>query len=240
MELLDTTLPKLVGFAKELLPEVAEFYKLTDPAHRIDHIEWVMANVLTIYNTVDLGLHDEYQKEAIFRQALLAAAYHDIYSHERKFHHFMSFQYVLDNADHFYEKHKLNKMQMFNVAYACMEHRGSWKGPYHSLTSEIVAAADRGIPTEFDMEDALKRSYLYARTTGNMNVPDAQLHSVAHLKDKYGANGYGRVPKWYTEHWYAELRLRSARLEVLTHEAVDPFMIYRWEEIIAGKGNGNS
>lgn len=238
MELLDTTLPKLVGFAKELLPEVAEFYKLTDPAHRIDHIEWVMANVLTIYTTVDLGLHDEYQKEAIFRQALLAAAYHDIYSHERKLHHFMSFQYVLDNADHFYEKHKLNKMQMFNVAYACMEHRGSWKGPYHSLASEIVAAADRGIPTEFDIGTALKRSYLFARTTAGKPERESQIHAVEHLKDKYGEKGYGRVPSWYTEYYRHELKAQTHAIEQLTPDSIDPFMIYEWEESIPGVKDG--
>lgn len=237
MEMLDTTLPRLVTFGKSLLHDVKDFYLLTDPAHRIDHIEWVMANVFTIYNTVDLGLGAEDQKEAIFRQALIAAAYHDIYSHERKFHHFMSFQYVLDNPETFIDKYQLNKIQMYNVAYACMEHRGSWKGPYHSLVSEIVAAADRGLPSEFNIVEALKRSYLFARTTGGKTQVDSVVHAAEHLKDKYGKKGYGRVPKWYTEYWREELHARSAAIEALTEKSIDPFMQYDWEQLIEESAN---
>lgn len=231
MELIDTTMPRLVALAKRLLEDVADFYKVTDPAHRIDHIEWVMANVLTIYNTIDLGVYDD-QKEAAFKLALIAAAYHDIYSHERKFHHFMSFQYVMDNREALQEKYGLHKFQLVNVAYACMEHRGSWNAPYRGLVSEIVAAADRGLPDEFDLKEALKRSYLYARTTGGKSVPDAQKHAVGHLKDKYGASGYGAVPDWYKAHFRDVLKARSELLESLRVDAIDPFMIYDWEKII--------
>lgn len=238
MEMLDTTLPRLVTFGKSLLHDVKDFYLLTDPAHRIDHIEWVMANVFTIYTQVDLGLHDESQMEAIFKQALIAAAYHDIYSHERKYHHFMSFQYVLDNPEIFIDKHKLSKIQMYNVAYACMEHRGSWKGPYHSLVSEIVAAADRGIPDQFDMTDAVKRSYLFARTTGGKSIADAIQHSVEHLKDKYGKDGYGRVPNWYKDYWAPTLKIRSGLIEALTVHSISESDIAKWEGMIKETANG--
>lgn len=229
MEQIDTVLPKLVEFAKSLLIDVNEFYKQTDPAHRIDHIEWVMHNVFTIYTTVELGLLDDSRKEAIYRQALIAAAYHDIFSHHRKMHHFMSFQYVMDNIELFVSQYGLNKMQIYNVAYACMEHRGSWKGPYHSLVSEIVAAADRGIPGEFNVTEALKRSYMFARTTAGKMEAEAMEHSVAHIKEKYGRDGYGRVPDWYRHNWQMDLVLRHETVANLSLSDITPELKAMWE-----------
>lgn len=186
-----------------------DFYRYTDSAHRIDHIRSVISNVIRICYTQGWQEH--------LKLAIIAAGVHDIYSTKelRAEHHIKSFNWVLDNKPTMMRKYKLTVDECYTVAYAALEHRGSFKGNYNSIVSEIVAAADRGIPSKEDVLSYISRSYLYARDNQGKNIVNAKFHAVNHIKDKFGHNAYSKVPDWYKELYAKELAERTELIESL-------------------------
>lgn len=186
-----------------------DFYRYTDSAHRIDHIRSVISNVIRICYTQGWQEH--------LKLAIIAAGVHDIYSTKelRAEHHIKSFNWVLDNKPTMMRKYKLTVDECYTVAYAALEHRGSFKGNYNSIVSEIVAAADRGIPSKEDVLSYISRSYLYARDNQGKNIVNAKLHAVNHIKDKFGHNAYSKVPDWYKALYAKELAERTELIESL-------------------------
>ncbi|MCT7475847.1 hypothetical protein N5V81_12760 [Escherichia coli] len=68
------------------------------------------------------------------------------------------------------------------------------QGNYNRIVSEIVAAADRGIPSVDDVNIYMHRSYLFAREQGK-SKGDAKFHARAgHVQQKFGRNGVSNVP----------------------------------------------
>lgn len=208
---------------KLLLKDVNKFYLLTDKAHGIEHIRAVMTGVSIICFKL--------RRMDCLRPALVAAAYHDIFSTKvlREVHHIHSFSYVLDHCVRLMKRYQLTDEELTNAAYACLEHRSSWTGGYNSIISEIVAAADRGIPRLDELEGMVRRSYLYARSHGK-TVKGAKLHAVSHIAEKFGQNKSGAVPEWYHTLFEEGLQRRQAELCALDETFFTEAMVAAWEE----------
>jgi hypothetical protein len=190
------------------------FYLKTDSAHRMDHIDSVMSNAIRICHLMGWQEH--------LPVVLVAIGVHDIYStvELRADHHIRAFNWTLDNKAKLKRRFGMTDDDVMNVAYAALEHRGSYKGErYNGIVSEIMAAADRGIPSKDEVGSYLARSYLYARSHGKSST-DAKFHAIHHIQDKFGKNGYGRVPDWYGV-LFAE-RLQE-RLELIEELEIDYF-----------------
>lgn len=166
-------------------------YTKTDPGHRWDHIEAVKSAALQM--AYKLGCLD------VIKEILIAVAYHDIFStvEDRERHNILASQWILDNRIKFMAKYNLNYNQMLFISYAILEHRATYKRGYSSIVSEVVAAADRGIPKADDLT-YFDRSYLYARGQGK-NIEQSKYHAIDHIQAKFGVVGKANVPVWYNE-----------------------------------------
>ncbi|QVW55221.1 hypothetical protein pEaSNUABM29_00181 [Erwinia phage pEa_SNUABM_29] len=175
---------------EKLLRQFRDFYYYTDAAHRIDHIQAVKSNAIRIAYMLGKPEH--------LKLALIAIAAHDIFStkEDRASHHIKAYNWVLDNKPVLKRKYKLTDEDCLTIAHAVLEHRSSHKGNYNGIVSEIVAAADRGIPSVDDVTNYMHRSYLFAREH-NKNITDSKFHAIRHVQDKFGRNGKSNVPEWY-------------------------------------------
>lgn len=207
-------------FWERVLGHFRDFYRYTDSAHRLDHILSVKSNAIRIAYLLNETQH--------LKNILVAVAAHDIFSTpaDRASHHIKAFNYVLDSAPILKRRFKLSCDDVTEVAYAVLEHRSSHKGGYNSIVSEIVAAADRGIPTNEEVKNYMHRSYLYARDHGK-SVTDSKFHAIRHVQDKFGRNGKSRVPDWYNALFAKEIMERQEYVEMLD-------LAYFTDEIITG------
>lgn len=207
-------------FWERVLSHFRDFYRYTDSAHRLDHILSVKSNAVRIAYLLNETQH--------LKNVLVAVAAHDIFSTpaDRASHHIKAFNYVLDSAPILRRRFKLTSDDVTEVAYAVLEHRSSHKGGYNSIVSEIVAAADRGIPTVEEVKNYMHRSYLYARDHGK-SVTDSKFHSIGHVQNKFGRNGKSRVPDWYNALFAKEILERQEYVEMLD-------LAYFTDEIITG------
>ena len=207
-------------FWERVLGHFRDFYRYTDSAHRLDHILSVKSNAVRIAYLLNESQH--------LKNVLVAVAAHDIFSTpaDRASHHIKAFNYVLDSAPILKRRFKLSCDDVTEVAYAVLEHRSSHKGGYNSIVSEIVAAADRGIPTIEEVKNYMHRSYLYARDHGK-SVTDSKFHATRHVQDKFGRNGKSRVPDWYNALFAKEIMERQEYVEMLD-------LAYFTDEIITG------
>lgn len=207
-------------FWERVLSHFRDFYRYTDSAHRLDHILSVKSNAVRIAYLLNETQH--------LKNVLVAVAAHDIFSTpaDRASHHIKAFNYVLDSAPILRRRFKLSSDDVTEVAYAVLEHRSSHKGGYNSIVSEIVAAADRGIPTVEEVKNYMHRSYLYARDHGK-SVTDSKFHAIGHVQNKFGRNGKSRVPDWYNALFAKEILERQEYVEMLD-------LAYFTDEIITG------
>ena len=180
--------------------EVREFYKPFyddgDEAHKIDHADSVC--------DLALKLNEDYDEKLI----ILAAYIHDIFNAtDRKNHHKLAYEYVLKAEDKFLQS--LSDEELKLVAYAVLEHRGSFKGEFYSLFSEIISGADRGLS---NLEEIIIRSCKY-------NNGDAK-EVLDHIKDKYATGGYGIYPPLIQKRFAKELAEFKKQCDELTLEDV--------------------
>lgn len=199
---------------QRILDDVAEYYQHTDPAHRIDHIESTLDNAEVIFDKLNVR-HDK----ALMKCVLIAIGYHDVWSQRRKYHHVDAYLEVCKHTRRLQQHYDITQEDVWRIAHACMEHRASFKGKYDSLISEITAAADRGIPSIY-VKPLFYRSYVYARGIGKPREL-AKEHCVAHIKEKFGEDGYGAVPSWYSEIFADQLAERKALVVAFTVADLD-------------------
>lgn len=198
-------------FWEQVIAQFRDFYRYTDSAHRIDHIQSVKSNAIRISYLMGESKH--------LKNILVAVAAHDIFSTkaDRASHHIKAFNYVLDSAPILKRRFKLTCDDVTEIAYAVLEHRSSHKGGYNSIVSEIVAAADRGIPSIDEVKNYMYRSYLYARDHGK-SITDSKFHAIRHVQEKFGRNGKSRVPEWYEKLFAKEILERQEYVEMLSLE----------------------
>lgn len=199
---------------ERLVRQFRDFYRYTDKAHRMDHIQAVKSNAIRV--AYQLGRTD------CLKLVLIAVAAHDIFStkEDRAAHHIKGYTWVLDNKPVLKAKYKLTDDDCLTIAHAVLEHRSSHKGNYNGIVSEIMAAADRGVPSKDDVMSYLARSYLYARDTQGKNITNSKFHAVNHIREKFGRNAYAKVPDWYPELFAKPL---AERLELVEMMDIDIF-----------------
>lgn len=89
-----------------------------------------------------------------------------------------------------------NNIDVNQMILAIREHRASYKGEFSSPISELLSSSDRGNPESLD--DRITRSFNYAKEHGK-NDYDAWTHAIDHMKEKFGRNGYQKLPKMYID-----------------------------------------
>lgn len=185
---------------REFRRDVREYYKVYyengDEAHLIDHADGVCDLALKINNDLDEKL------------IILASYLHDMFNAtNRPTHNELAYAYVLKAEDKFLSK--LSKDEVHMVAHAVLEHRASFKGEFYSELSAIISSADRGLP---DLDFIVIRSMKF----NNANEEDV----YAHIKDKYGSDGYAKYPDVYREIFQDELNAFKKLADELTVDAV--------------------
>lgn len=180
---------------------VLDHYAKNDPRHKIDHADSVYESALFIAG--ELGLRDSIDTTWI----ALAAYWHDAFVWvSRKMHHQLAYEYIM-TTDHPHIA-AVGTIGRECIATATLQHRASGDGIYSSDLSQIIAAADRGVPS---VEARCKRSYV----AGSDNQEIARC--VQHLKDKYGSNGYahGRN-QYYTTVYGPQIEQMKKKIDSLT------------------------
>lgn len=172
-----------------LIDRYTDRYATHDKAHRIDHVVSVCDLALEMNERMVLGL----DRRLIVVPALL----HDLFTWSRSNHEQLAYYNILTNQDSWIQGFSDDERR--SMALACLEHRASYKGTYSSLLSELIASADRGAPDS--VERAIARSYGYATTKLGMSETEARVHSVEHVKEKFGKGGYAKYPELYLRYF---------------------------------------
>jgi len=178
----------MVDVAREMIKEDFGFwYSKNDTAHRENHFIDVESTALEINRRLDLGV-DPFL-------IMLVAWFHDLFAWSRQDHHERSCLWVLKSE--YPLLNTLSKSERLMVAFACLEHRSTYKGKYTSVLSELMSAADRGNPNR-SVEIALERSVNYQMTARGVSDPVvARQDAIKHLKEKMGTGGYARYNEMY-------------------------------------------
>jgi len=191
------------NFRKKVRDYYKPYYKNGDEAHLIEHAD----------NVCDLAL--SINKECDEKLIILASYMHDMFNAiNRAKHNELAYEYALESNDKFLKE--LTKKELQKVAHALLEHRASFKGEFFSTLSAIISSADRGLP---DLEFIVIRSMKFNKG----NPQDV----YAHIKDKYGTNGYANYPKVYKEIFAQELEAFQKEADSLSVERV----LEIWENI---------
>lgn len=184
-------------FREEVREYYKTYYKNSDEAHLIDHADDVCNLALKINHECDEKL------------IILASYLHDMFNREnRSIHNELAYAYVLKAEDSFLQE--LSPEALKEVAHAVLEHRASFKGEYYSALSEIISAADRGLP---DFEFMVIRSMKFNH--GNAK------EVYKHISSKYGKNGYAKYPDVYQSILSEELARFKQLADDVTVEKIE-------------------
>ena len=158
-----------------IIPQYATF----DEAHNVEHVNRVIDESMKLAE--EYGVNPE--------MCYVIAAFHDIgMPLGRKEHHLNSARILReDRAIRMW----FNEKQINMMAEAIEDHRASADNPPRSIYGAIVAEADRDLRPEVP----LRRTIQY----GLSNYPneDYEFHkqrTIQHLTEKYGRNGYLKLP----------------------------------------------
>ncbi len=171
--------PELQSYIEqEILPRYDKF----DQAHQRDHVLMVIAQSMELARKLEVS-HD---------MAFAIAAYHDTGLCEgRELHHEASARII--RADQQLRKW-FTEEQILIMAEAAEDHRASAKNAPRSIYGRIVAEADRFI----DPIVIAQRTIQYGLDHyPNLSREEHFQRMVAHLKEKYGRNGYLKL--WFPE-----------------------------------------
>ena len=173
---------------QEIIPRYDHF----DKAHQRDHVLMVIQQSLDIASRLDV---DEDMVYAI-------AAYHDTGLCEgREHHHEVSARIIKADRQ---LRQWFTEEQIQTMADAAEDHRASAKQAPRTIYGRIVAEADRFI----DPLTIIERTIQYGLDHYPELSPEGQYERmVAHLKEKYGRNGYLKL-------WFPDSP-NAARLEQL-------------------------
>lgn len=187
-------------FKQTLKKLLFSYYEKNDKQHQYGHIESVCELALKINIELNLKLSD---------YLLTVAAYcHDMFSTvDRKNHATLAGDWVRNTDIHFLNVMTAEERNL--VASAIDEHRGSYKGKYSSIYSEVLSAADRGAPKVYDIFMRTYRLTLeerdYNATSKIEHANFALQESVDMMKKKYSLTGYARYNDVYKKVFKDEL-----------------------------------
>lgn len=183
-----------IDIPQSIVDYVSPFYEQNDVAHRIDHA--VEVTNLGVKLNAYLGM--PYRRYVV----IAACMSHDIGNAigNRELHHESAYNHFIDYAENkqlIDFPYLVNRSEMIEIAYACLEHRASFKGEFSYPLSEIVSAADRGYPSFENLYRRLKKKDNFGYNT------DKEI--CEHLKDKYTRHGYMRMPDVYKDYFVKDL-----------------------------------
>ena len=180
-------------FIKEVITHFEPWYKDVDKGHGLKHVSEVMYLALDINKKLQLTARNDI--------IVIAAIAHDMFSFtDRELHHEKAAEYILTTEDTFITNYPYEDRLI--ISAAIREHRGSYKGKYTTIVSDIISAADRGKP---NVKDIIKRIHncskdlrlqkgfkadfiLDKNSTEEMFLE----RTLSHLQKKFGKNGYAR------------------------------------------------
>jgi uncharacterized protein len=159
---------------QDVFPE----YQKNEPAHNLEHIQYVIERSFKFAQTVpDINLDMVYT----------IAAYHDIGHHiDPKRHEIVSAEIMQKDKK---LKQFFSEEELKTIKEAIEDHRASSDHEPRSIYGKIVSTADRNNT----VESCLFRSYSYGKRL-HPDYSDEQLfeRAYSHLKDKFGENGYAK------------------------------------------------
>ena len=178
---------QVVKLEEKIIDVFTKAWELNDAGHRVEHFSEVYKTGIAINQTLKLKQD---------RKLLLFASYfHDLFAWSRSNHHKLSEEFILGTG-HELISDNLTQEERILVAGACRKHRASNREPFSNFFEEFFNASDRERPKS--VESMLERSMRYTRVVSPaLSEPEVREVSVAHLKDKFGHNGYAHYPKVY-------------------------------------------
>lgn len=188
----------------KLINAFGSAYQLNDAAHQEDHFEEVFKTGVDINKRLNLG----FSKNLI----MMAAYLHDLFAWSRENHHVLSAEFV-DGTCHPMIT-VLAKHDRKLLSTACFCHRASYKGAFPNNFAELINAADRGVPQSAGK--LVQRAVDYRTSRGFQGTPEELLReAVAHVKEKFGSNGYARYADMYLACYIKELKQLREEVDAL-------------------------
>lgn len=154
-------------------------YDKNEPAHAIDHIQYVISRSFDLVN--------ENQLDVNLDMVYTIAAYHDIG------HHIDSKKHEIISADIMFQDKNLKRFfsdeERIVIKQAIEDHRASAKDDPRSIYGKIVSSADRNNT----VEKCLRRTYTYGKKLDpTATDEDLFLRAYDVLLKKFGENGYAK------------------------------------------------
>ena len=197
---------------QEIIDAFAPHWALNDRGHQREHFEDVFQCAKHINDTLGLS-HSEVDM-------LFAAYFHDFFAWSRVNHHEMAYLFMM-SADHPVIVKYLGELEgtrvsfaRHRVAWACREHRASYKGRFTGEFSELINSADRCFPG--DVQRLLQRTYNHRLTTHpDLTEDERKKLCVDHMKHKAGSKGYARYPDLYLRVFGEQLKQQQEEIDNL-------------------------
>ncbi len=203
-------------------------YEQHDAAHRMDHVQMVIAQSLTLAERISASpdYRDEDGNSLLINMdmAYAIAAYHDTGLCEgRETHHVASARIIREDKQ---LRRWFTEQQIELMADAAEDHRASAKSAPRTIYGRIVAEADRAI----DPITIIRRTIQY----GLSHYPqlDKNQHytrMMEHMSEKYDVGGYLRL--WIAESPNAE-RLEALRAIIHDEGRIRAIFEQIWSELI--------
>jgi len=191
---------------KEIVQAFSPAWQLNDEAHREEHFLAVFRLACRMNKELSLRFDEV--------PVMLAAYFHDLFAWSRNNHHELSCQWMRTTDHPVITGWIGSDGRRATVAFACLEHRASFKGIFSNQFAELINSADRGEPG--DVEAMLKRAMQYRQAKyPEMSEADIHAGSIAHLKEKYGSQGYARYPSMYITLFDTELQKQRQDIDNL-------------------------
>lgn len=165
-------------------------------SHGTKHIDDVFRLAIPLLQENNFMFDTVIDVKTLFFSIILHDCTRDIDKEEHEISAEIFIAFLIIESEIFKKLLEYNKIDLDNMFLAIREHRASYKGEFSSPISELLSSADRGNPESLD--DRITRSYNYAKEHGK-NDHDAWIHAIDHMKEKFGRNGYQKLPKMYIE-----------------------------------------
>ena len=210
-----------VGLKQYVEQEILPRYNHFDSAHKLDHVQKVMAQSMEIVHKLAAAEGSDGGSLLNMDMVYAIAAYHDTGVVEGREHHHTVSGRIIRQDEHL--RQWFSETEIETMAQAAEDHRASAQGEPRSLYGKIVAEADRDIePTTI-----VRRTVQY----GLSHYPDLDREghwqrTLQHLNEKYAEGGYLKLFIPCSRNWQQMQKLRQliadrTRLRTLFDQIID-------------------
>ncbi|MBO7577296.1 MAG: HD domain-containing protein [Bacteroidales bacterium] len=214
--------PKVnVGLKQYVEQEILPRYNHFDSAHKLDHVQKVMAQSMEIAHKLAAAEGSDSGSQLNMDMVYAIAAYHDTGVVEGREHHHTVSGRIIRQDEHL--RQWFSETEIVTMAQAAEDHRASAQGEPRSLYGKIVAEADRDIePTTI---------VCHTVQYGLSHYPDLDREghwqrTLQHLNEKYAEGGYLKLFIPCSRNWLQMQKLRQLiadrpRLRTLFDQIMD-------------------